>query len=384
VSERERFYIEAAYYSFATGELEKANQTYKQWAQEYPADVAPHSNLALNYEATGEFEKAAEQSRAAMEIAPTSVAAYANLITAYLALDRIDEAKAIYDQTRQRNLDNEYLRQMRYEIAFLQNDDAEMRRQVEAAQSIPGAEASLEALQSDTDAYYGRLNKAREAMRRAVAAAKRDDASENAALSLANGAVREALFGNTVEARQLTSEALALSPGRDVRIAAALTLALLGDVAQAQKLADLLNEDFPVNTLIQTYWLPSIRAALAVHRGDARQAITLLEATIPYELGIENVSVMVPIYLRGMAYQKAGQGDEAVAQFRKMLGHRGLALNAPIASLAQLQLARSQALAGDKAAARRSYQDFLSMWRGADSDLALLHLAQGEYEKIKD
>jgi len=221
-------------------------------------------------------------------------------------------------------------------------------------------------------------------MRRAVAAARRDDSPESAALYLANGAVREALFGNTVEARQLTSEALALSPGRDVRIAAALTLALLGDVAPAQKLADKLNDDFPQNTLIQSYWLPSIRAVLAIHRGDARQAITLLEATIPYELGIENVSVMVPIYARGMAYQKAGEGSEAVAQFQKMLGHRGLAVNAPIAALAQLQLARSHALAGDNAAAKRVYQDFLSLWRGADSDLALLHLAQGEYEKIKD
>ena len=384
VSERERFYIEAAYYSFATGELEKANQVYKQWAQEYPADVAPHSNLALNYEKMGEFEKAAEQSRAAMDIAPASVTGYANLITAYLALDRIDEAKAIFDQTRQRNLDNEYLRQMRYDIAFLQNDEAEMRRQVAEAQSISGAEASLQGLQSDTDAYYGRLNKAREAMRRAVAAAKRDDGNETAALFLANGAIRETLFGNPAEALQLTSEALALSPGRDVRIAAALTLALAGDAAQAQKLADKLNEDFPENTLIQSYWLPSIRAALALHRGDPKQAVTLLEAAIPYELGIENVSVMVPVFLRAMAYQKAGQGSEAAAQFQKMLGHRGLALNAPIAALAQLQLARSQTLAGDQASARRSYQDFLSMWRGADTDLALLHQAQAEYDKIKD
>ena len=136
--------------------------------------------------------------------------------------------------------------------------------------------------------------------------------------------------------------------------------------------------------LFRSYWLPSIRATQALHRGDAKQAVTLLEAAIPYELGIENVSVMVPIYLRGIAYQKAGQGSEAAAQFQKMLGHRGLAQNAPIAALAKLQLARSQALAGDNAAARRAYQDFLSLWRGADSDLALLHLAQGEYDKIKD
>ncbi|MGC2473060.1 MAG: hypothetical protein WA485_01890 [Candidatus Sulfotelmatobacter sp.] len=140
MSERERFYIEAAYYSFATGELEKADQVYKQWAREYPADVAPHVNLSLNYEVTGEFEKAAEESPAAIEVAPTRVTGYADLISAYLALDRVDEAKAIYDQAMQHEFDNEYLREMRYGVAFLQNDEAEMRRQIESAAGNPSAE----------------------------------------------------------------------------------------------------------------------------------------------------------------------------------------------------------------------------------------------------
>jgi len=384
VSERERFYIEAAYYSFVTGELDKANHAYKQWAQEYPADVAPHSNLALNYEAMGEFEKAAEQSRDAMEISPLSVTGFANLIAAYLAMDRVDEAKAIYDQAKQHNLDNEYLRQLRYGIAFLHNDEAEMRRQVQAAGEISGAAAPLFAMQADTDAYFGRLRQAREATRQAVAAAKADGANENAALWLANGAVREALLGNSAEARQLTSEALALSPGRDVRIAAALALALAADAAQAQNITDQLNAELPLNTIVQAYWLPSLRAALALRRHDARQAITLLEAAAPYELGIQNVSVMVPVYLRGMAYRKAEQGEEAASQFQKMLGHRGLAQNSPIEALAQLELARAQAMGTDKAAARRSYQDFLSLWKGADPDSPLLKQAQAEYEKIKN
>jgi len=384
VSERERFYIEAAYYSFATGELEKANQVYKQWTQEYPADVAPHVNLSLNYEVMGEFEKAAEESRAAIEIAPTRVTGYANLISAYLALDRVDEAKAMYDQAMQHKFDNEYLREMRYVIAFLQNDEAEMQRQIESAAGNLGAEAPLRAQQADTDAYYGQLKQAREATQRAVAAAKRNGAIESAALWLASGTYREALFGNAAEARQMANEALALSPGRDVRIAAALTLAELGDAAQAQKIAEQLNVELPLDTIIQSYWLPSIRATLSLHRGDAKQAIALLDAATPYELGIENVSVMVPVYVRGMVYLKAGQGGNAAAQFTKMLGHRGLGQNAPIEALAQLQLARAQALSGDKPAARRSYQDFLSLWKQADPDLSLLKLAQAENERLKD
>jgi eukaryotic-like serine/threonine-protein kinase len=384
VSERERFYIEAAYYSFVTGELEKANQVYKQWAQEYPADVAPHGNLSLNYMAMGEFGKGADESRAAMEMSPSSVSGYSNLISSYLALDRIDEAKAVCDKAKQQGVNNEYLDQMRYVIAFLQNDEAGMRQQVESATGKAGAEASVLTLQADTDAYYGRLKQARAVTQRSVAADKRDGVDESAALTLANGAYRESLFGNAAEAREMAREAMNFSPGRDVMTASALALAEAGDISQAQKMVDQLNAQAPLDTIVQNYWLPSIRATLALHRGDSKQALTMLDVTTPYELGIENVSTMVPIYVRGMAYLKAGQGEQAAAQFKKMLGHRGLGQNAPVMALAQLQLARAEGMSGDKPAARRAYQDFLSLWKQADSELPPLKQAQQEYQKLKD
>lgn len=384
VSERERFYIEAAYYSFVTGELEKANQVYKQWSQEYPADGTPHNNLALNYSFMGEFEKSAEQSRAAMAIFPGSATAYGNLVSSYLALNRMDEAKVTYEQAKQHNIENEYLRQMRYTIAFLENDEAGMRQQVESAAGKPGAEDALLALQADTEAYYGRLKQAREWTLRAVAAAKRAGANESAAIWLVSSAHREMLFGNVIEARERVREAIALAQGHDIKTASALILAETGDSAQAQKLVDQLNAEAPLDTMIQNYWLPSIRATLAIHRGDAKQAATMLDVATPYELGIPNVSIMVPIYVRGMAYLKSGQGQEAAAQFKKMLGHRGLGQNAPAEATAQLQLARAQALSGDKVGARRSYQDFTSLWRNADPELLLLKQAQAEYEKLKD
>ena len=384
VSERERFYIEAAYYSFATGELEKANEVYKQWSQEYPNEVAPHVNLALNYEVMGDFDKAAEQARIAIDVSPTSVTGYADLMAAYIALGRVDEALAIYQQAKQQGFENEYLREMRYGIAFLQNDTAEMHKQVQSASEVPGTEAGLQGLQSDADAYGGRLRLAREDTQRAVAAAQRDGSPEAAALWLANGAYREALFGNPGEARKMAAEALAMSPGHDVRIAAAMAYAAAGDTAQAQKMADKLNLESPSDTILQSYWLPSIRATIALQKGDARQAINLLEVATPYELGLENVSAMVPIYVRGLAYLKAGSGPEAAAQFEKMLAHRGVAQSNPIEALAVLQLARAQALADDKPAARRSYQDLLSLWKEADSDLVLYEQAQAEYDNLKN
>jgi serine/threonine protein kinase/tetratricopeptide (TPR) repeat protein len=380
---RERLYIEAAYYSFVTGELDKANEVYRQWAQEYPNDSAPHTNLSLNYSSMGELERAAQESRAAIEIAPNLVTGYVNLMSYYLALDRIDEARVVYDQARQRYFDNQYLREMRYGLAFLQNDEGEMRRQVATAAEIPGARTGLLALQAETDAYYGKMKGARENTREAVSAAMRDDAKEAAALWLANSGFREALAQNDSEARQRVKQALSLAAGPDVRVACALTLATIGDVAEAEKLAHQLNGAAPLNTIIQNYWLPSIRAMIALQKGDPRHAITLLEIASPFELGLANVSSMVPVYVRGLAYLKNGQGPEAAAQFQRMLAHRGLLQNAPIAPLAQLQLARAFVAAGDLPKAETDYQQFLALWKDADPDIPILQQAKAEHAKLQ-
>ena len=178
-------------------------------------------------------------------------------------------------------------------------------------------------------------------------------------------------------------QALALSPGLDVRMVAALTLAEIGDTAQAQEIADQLHVESPLDTINQSYWLPTIRAAVALRRGDARGAISLLEVAKPYELGIQNVSTMVPIYVRGMAYLKAEQSEEAATQFRKMLGLRGLAQNALMEALAQLQVGRAYAMARDNTRAKAAYQDFLALWKGADPDIPILIAAKSEFAKLQ-
>ena len=167
-------------------------------------------------------------------------------------------------------------------------------------------------------------------------------------------------------------------------IGAALAYAMNGDTAQAQKLTDQLNTEFPLDTMVQNYWLPSVHAALYLRKGDAKQAINALEVATPYELGSTNVSPMVPLYLRSLAYLKAGQGADAAAQFTKMLAHRGVAVNSPIEAMAVLQLARAQAASGDKTTARKSYQDFLSLWKQADPDLTVLQQAKAEYDHLRD
>jgi serine/threonine protein kinase/tetratricopeptide (TPR) repeat protein len=384
VSDRERFYIEASYYSFVTGELPKANHSYSEWIAAYPDDYVPYANLPINQVSLAEYEKAAESARHAIQLAPDSGAAYGNLTEAYVSLDRLDEAKAIYEQAVARKPDLMFLRMVRYYLAFLQNDEASMREQLDWARGKADRQSQMLWAESETAAYHGQLKKARSLAQTAVQDSKTSDNAEHGAMLTALEADREAEFGNTDLARQLVKDALAINSGRDETVAAGIALARAGDVAAAQKIADQLNLQSPLDTIVQGYWLPVMRASIGLQHNNPQLAIAALEPARAYELGNQGFGPMYPIYVRGLAYLRAKQGEEAAAEFKKILAHRGIAKNSPLAQLAQLQFARAQAMSGDKPAARRSYQDFLALWKQADAELPLLKEAQAEYQKLKD
>jgi tetratricopeptide (TPR) repeat protein len=249
VSERERFHIEGLYHTFVTGELEKGNAILTQWAQAYPGDDVPHLDLANNYNLLGQYEKAAVQSREALRIAHDNTVAYVNLTQSYLALNRTAEAKATVDQATAYKIDDPFLRHVTYYLAFLRGDAAEIQRQATWAMGNAGGADILLSDQSDTSAYHGSLREARTLSHRAVEVAKRADAKEEAAVWQANAALREAELGNPVEARKNTVAALALAPGRDVAVLAALALARAGDTTEAQKLVEKLDKENPSSTL---------------------------------------------------------------------------------------------------------------------------------------
>ncbi|HMD32618.1 MAG TPA: protein kinase, partial [Candidatus Acidoferrales bacterium] len=386
VSERERYYIETIYFSKVTGELEKANHSYSQWLLDYPGDYAAHGNLGLNYLILGQYEKSIEETRASLRITPNSVAGYTNLIGSYLALNRFEDAKAALDEAQERKLDAPGLHLSRYDLAFVGGDQQSMTEQVGWAAGKPGAEDLLWSAQSDAEAYFGRLGKARDLSQRAVDSAIHAEARETAATWRANQALREAEFGNVAEARKAAGQAQTLSGGRDVDIMVALTFARAGDTAQAQKLADKLDRDWPLDTVIQDYWLPTIRAAIEINKGDGKKAVELLQTASNYELGQPpqfQCGTMYPIYIRGLAYLKEGKPQEAALEFQKMLDHRGILLTFPLGSLARLQLARARAAGGDKDAARNSYEELLVAWKDADPELGALKDAKAAYAKLR-
>jgi serine/threonine protein kinase/tetratricopeptide (TPR) repeat protein len=388
VSEREKFYIASMYYLIATGEEEKAIHSYQLWAQSYPRDFHPNANLSVAYSVIGQHEKAAEATQEAMRLRPDSVALYENLTGIYITLNRFQEARDVTNQAFARNLDDSYLHVSLYSLDFLQADSAGMAEQAAWFQGKPEVENAILGLRSSTDAYFGRLGKARELTRRAVVSAEGAQNKEAAAFWTANGALREALFGNLPVVRQQVDAALKLAPGnRDAEIEAALALAIAGDAARAQTLADELDKRFPLNTTTQSVWLPAIRAQIALQRKAPSSTVELLQAAVPYELGVSigrlGYSCIYPAYVRGEAYLAGKQGAAAAAEFEKILDHRGLVRNCPTGALAHLGLARAYAMQGDSAKARAAYQDFLTLWKDADPDIPVLTAAKSEYVRLK-
>jgi hypothetical protein len=275
----------------------------------------------------------------------------------------------VFKQAEERKLENELLLRSRYRLAFLKGDETQMAQLISAAMGKPGAEDLLLAAQADTEGWGGKLKKAHELTRRAMASAQRNDAKETAAGYQAAAALRDVESGNRKQARAEANAAVNLGPNRDVQAMAAMALAQAGDTAAAEKLAAELDKTFPLDTGVQRYWLPRIRAAVALERKDPGRAIELL-----VDMG--------PVYLRGEAYLMLRDGGAAAAEFKKFIDPRGVAMNSSWGALARLGLARAYALQGDTVKARAAYQDFLTLWKEADPDVPILKQAKAEYAKL--
>jgi serine/threonine protein kinase/tetratricopeptide (TPR) repeat protein len=388
-SEPEKYFITARFHKTVTGNMEKAKQALQLWIQAYPRAALPHIYLAgAIYPVTGQYEKGVEAGREAIRLSPNFSPSYALPMFDYIALNRVDEAKATYEQAIERKLKNGSFPFLLYQIAFLQNDAAGMAQQVSSSAGTPGVEGTLLANEADTAAYSGRLRKAREFSRRAMDSAERAEEKEAATTYSALSDLREALFGNADEARRRAALAMKHPEGHDVQYLSALAWAYAGDDERAQKLTDDLAQKFAEATIVQFNYLPTLRAKLAVRRRNTSEAIEILRAAMPYELGQTTYSSygwngLYPVFVRGEAYLAAHQGSEAAAEFQRILDHRGIVLNSPIGALAHLQLGRAYAMQGDTAKAKAAYQDFLTLWKDADPDIPILKQAKAEYAKLR-
>jgi len=378
VSERERLEIEAYYDQIATGDLEKARRSYELWAQTYPRDFIPPTNLYEIDMILGRYDKALPEAREALRLEPASGNSYENLAFSYWFLGRLEESQATMVEAHAKNLDTPYLQLLVYLLAFMKNDTTGTAQQIAWSRGKPGIEDVFLDMEADTSTYSGQLAKSRYLSRGAVASALHAKQKETAAIHEAAAAIREAFMGNIAEGRKRAVAALALSSGRDVQYPAALALAMSGDSTRAQTLANELKQRYPDDTIVQFMDLPSLHAQLALIHNDAAKAIDALQPAGPYELG----NGMQPIYLRGEAYLAAHEGNQAAAEFQKIIDHHVLALDA-VGALAHLGLARAHVLQSDTGKAKAAYQDFLTLWKDADPEIPILKKAKAEYSSLQ-
>jgi hypothetical protein len=274
-----------------------------------------------------------------------------------------------------------------YGVEFIARNPKGMAEQAAWFEGRPELQNEILALEADSEAYGGHVIRSRELTRRAVEAAVRADNKESAAIWYLYGAWREAVFGNLEEAKRDAAAGLALVPdSRDTGQLAALVLARAGDPARGRALAEELAKRYPLHSLVQSYWLPTIQAQLALTARDSAGAIAKLRNAASMDYGLvvanANTSCLYSVYLRGEAYLASGQ-EGAVAEFQKIVDHSGLVSNCFAGALAHLELGRAYAAAGDKAKARAAYQDFLTVWRDADPDVPVLKEAKAEFGKLQ-
>ena len=381
VSEREKFYIEASYQYFATGNLDKAHEVCELWVRAYPRDTTPVAYLGVFLLNLGQYEKALPELREGLRREPESPIRYEQLAWTYVMLNRFKEAHATIEDAQAKKLDSPDLHILLYCLAFLEKSSAAMASEVAWSAGKPGYEHFLLNLEARVSAYYGKVEKSRELTDRAMALAEHTRRKDTAAGYEAAQAFVEALFGNGVEARKRAAAALKLSSDRGALVEVAATAALLADTARAQALADDLDKRFPDNIILQNNWLPIVHAQLALVRNDPRTAIDLLQSAKLYELSPLGDG-LASAFVRGNSYLAAHRSGEAAAEFQEILDHQGAVLFRPWRAIAVLGLARAYALQGDTAKAKTTYDDFLALWKDADPDIPIFIAAKTEYAKL--
>ncbi len=379
-SENERYSISGLYYSLVTEETNKANEVYEEWARAYPRNFAPQANLGANYYYAGQFDKAIEFLSNSLLLDPDQGFSYGFLSDAYRSVGKLAESKQVYERATARKLEVPEIHISRYMVAFLEGDAAEMQRQVAWGTGKAGGEDQLLASQSDSEAYFGHFARAKTLSRSAFDSAQKSGLHETAAYWLLTAALRKVEMGEYTSAKGDVASALALGSNSTLQSLAAMTLARAGDSNRSEAITRDIRKKEPLNELVNDYLMPPVQALIELNRGRVQQALELLKPSSAYQLGPYSLPL---VYVRGEAYLKAGNGKEAAAEFQNIVDHRSVVANDLLGALAHLQLGRAYAIDGDIAKAKDAYQDFLTLWKDADSEIPILKQAKAEYTKLQ-
>jgi serine/threonine protein kinase/DNA-binding winged helix-turn-helix (wHTH) protein/tetratricopeptide (TPR) repeat protein len=378
---RQKLHIEGNYFNISTGEDDQAVAVLTETVREYPYDFGSRNNLSRLLRVRGLYERAATQAREAIVLNPESYPPYYNLMFSQVAMGQLGAASSTFEDARSHGIDNEMLRDARYTVAFIERDTKTMEEQIQwtAQRSMQLSDLFWE--QFFTPSYFGQRKKARRFAIHALEGANSTGFQEPVALAKLNVALAEVEVGNASLARDGAMNALSPNSTTQVRLKAALVLARSGEPEKAENLARQVNAEMPQDTHLQNYDLPCIRAAIAIGHQQPAKAVEQLKTAPIYEMGQDDAN-LYSAYLRGVAYLQLNQGQEANTEFQKITEHPGIVMNNVWGALAHLQLARAYAMMGDKEAARKSYQDFLTLWKDADPDIPIYRQAKAEYKRL--
>jgi eukaryotic-like serine/threonine-protein kinase len=391
-TEAESLRIEAGYNMYVIGDRYKGMEIYRLVKSVYPQAAYPYNHIGTAYIGLGQYDKALAEYQEFYRRNPTGMG-LGNLVGVLVNLSRQEEAEKLLAEGETRHLNRQSMLPFYYGLAFLRHDTQQMGKIVTEASADPGMQRQLFSMQADTAAYEGRFKQSRKFRQQAVEHCLNYSLVESAAAQLAAAAMQESDVGNFKQARLLAARSLTVARTRVVLAAAALAYAQAGNVHQAQQLVDELGRRYPSHTFATLLWIPNIQGIVAMQQGDSSRAVEILQTTSPVELGngnseMDNGLELHPVHTRGQAYLAAHRGVDAAVEFRKILDHPELVGGSAVAgntvvALAHVGLARAYVLQGESAKARSEYEQFLNLWKDADSDIPIYKQAKAEYAKIQ-
>jgi eukaryotic-like serine/threonine-protein kinase len=378
MTEKNTLNAEYLYYYSATGELDKAYSVLVRALELFPRDVFFHNNLAITLRRLGQLKRMADLEDETARLGPSplyfSWAASANIIAS-----RFKEARSWLDQAEALKFDSLGLRLDRLQLAFIEGDRAALDRIFGGEAHGPNRVVFLRE-RSTFEAQQGHFDSAD---RLQLEASKVSSDPEDISSALVFSALRNAEAGRAMQARKIEDQALQSILDRNNTMVLALALARSGRTDEANRLADQVSQEAPLNTIVQKYLVPTVRAAVKLHQHDPQAAIDLLRETVQYDLAdTESFDYLYPAYIRGLAYLEMGDGRSAAGEFQKLIDNPGMCWEFITGPLARLQLGRAQRLMGDNASARESYEEFVNIWKDADPDLPIYRQAKAEYAQL--
>jgi DNA-binding winged helix-turn-helix (wHTH) protein/tetratricopeptide (TPR) repeat protein/tRNA A-37 threonylcarbamoyl transferase component Bud32 len=380
LTEKDGLNAEIAYYGRVTGDWEKEYSSVLRFLEIFPRDVLAHANLRAAFVYLGQPDRAADEAVETARLQPSSYY-FGSAIQSIRFASRFNEAKSWLAKADALKLDSSLIRRERLIVAFATGDRDNVEKILKEEERGIYREDFLHE-HSLIEIQQGRFHSAERLRLQALGQTSK---ASNADWWVVLSALEDGEVGKDVQARRYENEAARSPLDRNNKIALALALARSGRTAEAGRLADQISAERPEDTLVQHYFIPTIRAAIKLRQHDPAAAIDLLRGTANYDLAFTgSFESVYPAYIRGLAYAGLGDGQSAAAQFQKLIDNPGFSVRHVIGPLARLQLGRAQRLMGDNLSARKSYEEFLSIWEDADADLPIYRQAKAEYAQLKN